>query len=167
MSLYADDDLLPPDITSSGPSSLTTTAPLDPRTALAHAVQLPAESQAQYDALQIAGLRFEEYPDQLPELCGNLLPMVVDGGESMLRTWGLDMVALAVGRSALRGEIKADRESSLFMASHSQAVHLMRNYALSAGLSSSLHRSPRSGDFGGRCRDVVADSQLRSLLWTR
>lgn len=93
---------------------MTTTAPLDPRTALFHAVQLPAESQAQYDALQEAGLRFEEYPDQLPELCGYLLPMVVDGGESMLRTWGLDMVALAVGRSALRGEIKADSKCRFF-----------------------------------------------------
>jgi symplekin len=32
--------------------------------------------------------------------------MVVDGGESLLRSWTLDMVSLAVGRSSLRGEIK-------------------------------------------------------------
>jgi symplekin len=34
--------------------------------------------------------------------------MVVDGGESLLRAWTLDMVALTVGRSGLKLEIKEE-----------------------------------------------------------
>ncbi len=103
MSLYADDDLLPDTLTQSLPSS---SAPTDPVTALVTALSQPAESIQQAEALQAAGQRFEEHPEKLPELCGQLLPMVVDGGESLLRSWTLDMVALAVGRSGLNLEMK-------------------------------------------------------------
>jgi len=111
MSLYADDDLLPPD-TYSAQSHLinrpyTSSAPSDPLQALAQALSLPAESAAQYEALQAAGQRFEEQPDKLPELVTQLLGMVVDGGESMLRTWAVEMVGIAVGRSGLRVDVKS------------------------------------------------------------
>ena len=111
MSLYADDDLLPPD-SFSAQSHLTrvptqSTAPSDPLQALAQALSLPAESAAQYEALQAAGQRFEEQPEKLPELVTQLLGMVVDGGESMLRTWAVEMVGLAVGRSGLRVDVKS------------------------------------------------------------
>jgi len=111
MSLYADDDLLPLD-SFSAQSHLThlpvqSSAPTDPLQALAQALSLPAETPAQYEALQAAGQRFEEQPDKLPELVTQLLGMVVDGGESMLRTWAIEMVGLAVGRSGLRVDVKS------------------------------------------------------------
>ncbi len=103
MSLYADEDvgtLAEPDFTS------LPSIPTDPLQALAAALTCPAESTSQAEALISAGQRFEEHPDKLPELCLQLLPMVVDGGESLLRSWTLDMVALAVGRSGLKVDIK-------------------------------------------------------------
>ena len=103
MSLYADEELgVLPDI---DPTAIST-VPTDPLQALAAALTCPAESAAQADALIAAGQRFEEHPDKLPELCLQLLPMVVDGGESLLRSWTLEMVALAVGRSDLKVEVK-------------------------------------------------------------
>lgn len=103
MSLYADEELgtLAEADTNSLPS-----VPTDPLQALAAALTCPAETSAQADALIAAGQRFEEHPDKLPELCMQLLPMVVDGGESLLRSWTLDMVALAVGRSGLKVDVK-------------------------------------------------------------
>jgi symplekin len=103
MSLYADEDL---STVQEIESAITTSAPSDPLQALAAALTCTAESTAQAEALVAAGQRFEEHPERLPELCGQLLPMVVDGGESLLRTWTLDMVALAVGRSGLRVDVK-------------------------------------------------------------
>ena len=103
MSLYADEELGGvPDVESTTISSV----PADPLQALAAALTCPAESSAQADALIAAGQRFEEHPDRLPELCLQLLPMVVDGGESLLRSWTLDMVSLAVGRSDLKVDVK-------------------------------------------------------------
>ena len=103
MSLYADEDLgAVPD----GDGATISTVPTDPLQALAAALTCPAESSAQADALVAAGERFEEHPDKLPELCVQLLPMVVDGGETLLRSWTLDMVALAVGRSGLKVDVK-------------------------------------------------------------
>lgn len=103
MSLYADEDLAAvQDIEASS----TVSAPSDPLQALAAALTCPAESIAQAEALVAAGQRFEKHPERLPELCGQLLPMVVDGGESLLRSWTLDMVALAVGRSGLKVDVK-------------------------------------------------------------
>ncbi|CAD6567154.1 MAG: hypothetical protein TREMPRED_003351 [Tremellales sp. Tagirdzhanova-0007] len=111
MSLYADEELgVLPDI---DPTAIST-VPTDPLQALAAALTCPAESAAQADALIAAGQRFEEHPDKLPELCLQLLPMVVDGGESLLRSWTLEMVALAVGRSDLKVEVKLNvAQSSL------------------------------------------------------
>ncbi|KAL7425087.1 hypothetical protein Q5752_000775 [Cryptotrichosporon argae] len=104
MSLYADDDL---DATFAVDAvSTSAAAPVDPVQALTEALSLPAESAEQADALAAAGARFEERPEKLPNLCTQLLPMVADGGESLLRAWTLDMVALAVGRSSLKAEIK-------------------------------------------------------------
>jgi symplekin len=103
MSLYADEDL--------GPSTSSSTAPLDPVTALSNALTCTPESVAQAEAFLAAGQRFEENPEKLPDLCNQLLPMIVDGGESLLRAWTLDMVALTVGRSGLNVSIKEDGES--------------------------------------------------------
>ncbi|GFZ47057.1 hypothetical protein JCM24511_04798 [Saitozyma sp. JCM 24511] len=119
MSLYADEDIAlapsgAPEVDLLPPSRQAAHIPTDPLQALAAALTCPAESPAQAEALIAAGTRFEEHPDKLPELCAQLLPMVVDGGESLLRSWTLDMVSLAVGRSSLRGEIKlAVAQSSL------------------------------------------------------
>ena len=110
MSLYADEDLsaLPePELHHNS------SVPTDPLQALAAALTCPAETPAQADALISAGERFEEHPDKLPELCLQLLPMVVDGGESLLRSWTLDMVALAVGRSGLKVDVKLNGEPGL------------------------------------------------------
>ena len=107
MSLYADDDLLPSDLPHPSTSAISHT-PTDPATALIAALSQPAESIQQAEALQAAGQRFEEQPESLPKLCTQLLPMVVDGGESLLRSWTLDMVALAVGRSGLRIDLKTE-----------------------------------------------------------
>jgi symplekin len=111
MSLYADEDIAlapsgAPEVDLLPTSRQAAHIPTDPLQALAAALTCPAESPAQAEALIAAGTRFEEHPDKLPELCAQLLPMVVDGGESLLRSWTLDMVSLAVGRSSLRGEIK-------------------------------------------------------------
>ena len=116
MSLYADEDLsLAQDLSVAGPSSsLSSNAPADPLQALSAALTCPAESAQQAEALVAAGTRFEEHPERLPELCVQLLPMVADGGESLLRSWTLDMVALAVGRSGLKIDVKlAVAQSSL------------------------------------------------------
>ena len=99
MSLYADEDIIVEAETS-------LKAPSDPLQALAAALSCPPESSQQAEALVLAGQRFESHPERLPELCGQLLPMIVDGGESLLRSWTLDMVALAVGRSNLNVEVK-------------------------------------------------------------
>jgi symplekin len=103
MSLYTDDDL--GHLSDFEPKVEETTVPSDPIKALELALTLPAESAAQASALIAAGQRFEDHPEKLPVLCGQLLPMV-EGGESLLRAWTLEMVDLAVGRSALKVEIK-------------------------------------------------------------
>ncbi|EIW67114.1 hypothetical protein TREMEDRAFT_74647 [Tremella mesenterica DSM 1558] len=111
MSLYADEDL---SAVQDIDTKTLPTIPHDPLQALAAALTCPPESPEQAEALIAAGQRFEEQPDRLPELCGQLLPMVVDGGESLLRSWTLDMVALAVGRSGLKVDVKlAVAQSSL------------------------------------------------------
>ena len=134
MSLYADEELgTGVDAIDAPIAPATTTpsssAPSDPLQALAAALSLPAESSQQAEALVAAGQRFETAPERLPELCGQLLPMVVDGGESLLRSWTLDMVALAVGRSALKVDIKSNgecstNESSLVPVKYRADVHL-------------------------------------------
>jgi symplekin len=117
MSLYADEELgtlLDADTTS------LPSVPTDPLQALSAALTCPAESSAQADALIAAGQRFEEHPDKLTELCVQLLPMVVDGGESLLRSWTLNMVALAVGRSGLKVDVKLNgRQSFIELLLHS------------------------------------------------
>lgn len=111
MSLYADEDLSTvQDIVPSTSSTATSSAPADPLQALAAALSCTSESKEQAEAFVAAGERFEENPEKLPDLCGQLLPMVVDGGESLLRAWTLDMVALTVGRSGLKVDIKEEGE---------------------------------------------------------
>lgn len=107
MSLYADEDLTL--TTAPDPSSSTSSNPLE---AFTSAITLPAESPQQAQALILAAQKFEDHPESLPALCGQLLPMVVDGGESLLRGWTLEMVGLAVGRSRLEGEVKISGEST-------------------------------------------------------
>jgi symplekin len=111
MSLYADEDLAVVQDTGAGPSTSSSTAPIDPVNALSNALTCTPESVAQAEAFLAAGQRFEENPEKLPDLCNQLLPMIVDGGESLLRAWTLDMVALTVGRSGLNVSIKEDGES--------------------------------------------------------
>lgn len=106
MSLYADEDIEL--YGSSGGVGGVTAAPTDPVQALTAALSEPAESRAQADALLGAATRYEEHPDKLPELLTKLLPMVVDGGDSLLRAWTLDMLALTVGRSGLQGNVKLE-----------------------------------------------------------
>ncbi|WWC63751.1 uncharacterized protein I303_106356 [Kwoniella dejecticola CBS 10117] len=105
MSLYSEDDLggyfLPDDPATTAPSSSG-----DPLHALTAALALPSESTAQQDGLAEAALKFEENPSKLPELVPQLLGLISDGGDSMLRFWTLDMIALAVGRSGLKLDIK-------------------------------------------------------------
>ncbi|TXT04952.1 hypothetical protein VHUM_04035 [Vanrija humicola] len=104
MSLYADEDI---DLyAGSGPGAPS--APADPLQALAQALSAEAESPAQADALVAAGSRFEEHPDKLPDLCTKILPMVVEGTDTLLRAWTLEMLALAVGRASLHGEVKLE-----------------------------------------------------------
>jgi hypothetical protein len=110
MSLYADEDLAVVQDTGVGPSTSSSTAPIDPVNALSDALTCTPESVAQAEAFLAAGQRFEENPEKLPDLCNQLLPMIVDGGESLLRAWTLDMVALTVGRSGLNVSIKEDGE---------------------------------------------------------
>jgi symplekin len=110
MSLYADEDLAVVQDTGTGPSTSSSTAPSDPVTALSNALTCTPESVAQAEAFLVASQRYEENPERLPDLCSHLLPMIVDGGESLLRAWTLDMVALTVGRSGLNGSIKEDGE---------------------------------------------------------
>jgi symplekin len=107
MSLYADEDLALVQDSGAGPSTSTTTQ-VDPVTALSNALTCTPETQAQAEAFVTAGQRFEENPEKLPDLCNQLLPMVVDGGESLLRAWTLDMVALTVGRSGLQINVKEE-----------------------------------------------------------
>jgi symplekin len=112
MSLYADEDLAVVQDTGAGPST-SSTAPTDPVTALSNALTCTPESVAQAEAFLVASQRYEENPERLPDLCSHLLPMIVDGGESLLRAWTLDMVALTVGRSGLNVSIKEDGECHL------------------------------------------------------
>ncbi|KAL1405143.1 hypothetical protein Q8F55_008768 [Vanrija albida] len=114
MSLYADEDI---DLYAA--SGAPPSAPADPLQALAQALSSEAESRAQADALVAAGSRFEEHPDKLPDLCTKILPMVVDGNDTLLRAWTLEMLALTVGRASLRGEVKLDvAQSSLRSLNH-------------------------------------------------
>lgn len=109
MSLYADEEPeLYPSASGVGPS-----APTDPLQALAEALTAESETPDQADKLLAAGSRFEEHPEKLPDLCTKLLPMVVDGPDSLLRAWTLDMLALTVGRAGLKAEIKLDGETGL------------------------------------------------------
>ncbi|KAK8844073.1 hypothetical protein IAR55_006867 [Kwoniella newhampshirensis] len=106
MSLYADDDLgASLQIEDERP---TLSAPADPFHALHAALALPPESPAQQDGLTAAAQRFELHPDKLPELVPQLLGLISEGGDSMLRFWTLEMIALAVGRSGLKLEVKLD-----------------------------------------------------------
>lgn len=112
MSLYADEEIGQPSSASSyiqtaSSVSALAHANLDPVTAFAQAAALPAESAEQAAAFTIAAERFEQHPERLPELCGSLLQMTVEGGESLLRSWTLDMVGLAVGRSNLQVDVKS------------------------------------------------------------
>ena len=113
MSLYADEELgAVNDAADVDLKSVSLSGPTDPLQALSAALALPSESSSQADALFVAGQRFEEHPEKLPELCSRLLPMVVDGGETLLRSWTLDMIALAVGRSTLQIDAKSQGGST-------------------------------------------------------
>lgn len=114
MSLYADEDLSTVQDIVPSTSSTALSAPADPLQALAAALSCASESNEQAEAFVAAGQRFEENPEKLPDLCGQLLPMVVDGGESLLRAWTLDMVALTVGRSGLKVDIKEEGTPSFW-----------------------------------------------------
>lgn len=105
MSLYADEET---DLFPSFTGAAEVQAPLDPVQALTVALSAPGESRQQADALLAAGTRYEEHPDRLPDLVSRLLPMITDGGDSLLRAWTLDMVALAVGRADLDTNVKLD-----------------------------------------------------------
>jgi symplekin len=100
MSLYTDDSSL---VQATVPAQ---TDDKDPLQALSKALTQPAESIAQAQALAVAIERFEAEPARIPEIAAQLLPMVVEGGDSLLRTWTLDLVLLAVGRADLRFEVK-------------------------------------------------------------
>lgn len=100
MSLYTDDNSL---VQPSVPAQTDDHNPLE---ALGKALTLPAESAMQAQALATAIERFEAEPTKIPEIAAQLLPMIVSGGESLLRTWTLDLVLLAVGRADLRFEVK-------------------------------------------------------------
>ncbi|OCF38295.1 hypothetical protein I317_07947 [Kwoniella heveanensis CBS 569] len=123
MSLYSDDDLggylLQDDLAVASSSAagrtsnpytdpnINTSNPLD---ALTAALALPPESQAQQDGLLEAAKRFEINPDKLPELVPQLLGLILNGGDTMLRFWTLDMISLAVGRSGLKLDVKVHGE---------------------------------------------------------
>lgn len=100
MSLYTDDNSL---VQPSVPAQTDDHNPLE---ALGKALNLPAESALQAQALATAIESFEAEPTKIPEIAAQLLPMIVSGGESLLRTWTLDLVLLAVGRADLRFEVK-------------------------------------------------------------
>ncbi|WVQ92978.1 hypothetical protein IAU59_000040 [Kwoniella sp. CBS 9459] len=119
MSLYSDDDLggylLPDELPASSSSTYSTSGAAaaavashqnNPLDALTAALALPPESQAQQDGLLEAANRFESNPDKLPELVPQLLGLILNGGDTMLRFWTLDMISLAVGRSGLKLDIK-------------------------------------------------------------
>ncbi|WVR08835.1 hypothetical protein IAU60_005893 [Kwoniella sp. DSM 27419] len=107
MSLYGDDDLggymLQDELAPTSTAVITGGGPLD---ALTAALALPPESPAQQDGLLEAAQKFEANPEKLPELVPQLLGLIIEGGDSMLRFWTLDMIALAVGRSGLKLDIK-------------------------------------------------------------
>lgn len=105
MSLYTDEDI---ELYGAEPAVGVVAAPTDPLQALSAALGAAPESPQQAELLLAAGSRFEEHPEKLPDLCTKLLRMVVDGGDSLLRAWALDMLALTVGRSGLSGEIKLE-----------------------------------------------------------
>ncbi|OCF78893.1 symplekin [Kwoniella mangroviensis CBS 8886] len=107
MSLYSEDDLggyfLPDD---PAPSSSSTSTLGDPLHTLTSALALPSESTAQQEGLNDAARKFEENPSKLPELVPQLLGLISEGDDTMLRFWTLDMIALAVGRSGLKLDVK-------------------------------------------------------------
>ncbi|WVO15435.1 hypothetical protein L204_103093 [Cryptococcus depauperatus] len=104
MSLYTDDD--PTQALSIADDQPALHAPTDPQQALNAALALDAESSEQQEGLLAATQRFEQNPEKLPELIPRLLALITDGGDSLLRFWTLDMIALTVGRSGLRLDIK-------------------------------------------------------------
>nr|XP_019049865.1 symplekin [Kwoniella bestiolae CBS 10118]OCF28795.1 symplekin [Kwoniella bestiolae CBS 10118] len=112
MSLYSEDDLggyfLPDDNNpgAAGSSSASASTSGDPLHTLTSALALPSESTAQQEGLNDAARKFEENPSKLPELVPQLLGLISDGEDSMLRFWTLDMIALAVGRSGLKLDVK-------------------------------------------------------------
>ncbi|WWC90959.1 uncharacterized protein L201_005897 [Kwoniella dendrophila CBS 6074] len=106
MSLYSEDDLGGYLEADNQNTSVTSTNLGDPLHALTSALALPSESQAQQDGLFEAAQKFESNPSKLPELVPQLLGLISDGSDSMLRFWTLDMIALAVGRSGLKLDIK-------------------------------------------------------------
>lgn len=114
MSLYADEDITSSSVIPAAGPSTASVAVADPLQAFAAAITLPGESAAQAAALVQAAQRFEEHPEALPDVCAQLLPMVVDGGEEgLLRAWTLEMVGLAVGRGGLSGDVKVKGRSFL------------------------------------------------------
>ncbi|KIR28658.1 symplekin [Cryptococcus deuterogattii LA55] len=104
MSLYADDD--PTKALQLTDEQPTLQPPTDPQQALNAALALDSESPEQQEGLQNAAQRFEEHPERLPEVIPRLLGLITEGGDSLLRFWTLDMIALTVGRSGLMLDVK-------------------------------------------------------------
>lgn len=105
MSLYADEET---DLYPSLTGVEEVQASVDPTQALRDAIMAKSESDEQAALLLTAGERYEQHPDMLPDLVSRLLPMVTNGGDSLLRSWTLEMVALAVGRADLEINTKLD-----------------------------------------------------------
>jgi symplekin len=80
--------------------------PVDPLQTLQAALSVPANSEEQAELLSKLRDSLEQHPAPIRVLVGTLIASVVNAGDSLLKTWVIDLLHFAICRSTLSMEQK-------------------------------------------------------------
>ncbi|KAF5374859.1 hypothetical protein D9758_000263 [Tetrapyrgos nigripes] len=85
--------------------------PVDPLQTLQAALSVPANSEEQAELLSKLRDSLEQHPAPIRVLVGTLITIVVNAGDSLLKTWVIDLLHFAICRSTLSTEQKTQMSS--------------------------------------------------------
>ncbi|KIL69469.1 hypothetical protein M378DRAFT_99051 [Amanita muscaria Koide BX008] len=85
--------------------------PVDPLQTLQAALKVPANSKEQADLLAAFRESLESHPAPIPILVGTLIGIVVNAGDSLLKSWVIDLLHFAICRSTLSLEQRTQMSS--------------------------------------------------------
>lgn len=90
---------------------MASSAVVDPLQTLQAALTVQANSKEQADILDSLREYLEAQPALIPVLAGTLVGQVVNGGDSLLKSWVFNLLHFAICRSALSQDVRTTRES--------------------------------------------------------